>query len=59
MWDKQWVVAYFWKLLSVRVMRTPEFLLEEETVSVGRFLNKLPGPEAEVLREPVYIAEDK
>jgi len=23
------------------------------------FLNKLPGPEAEVLRESVYVAEDK
>lgn len=40
-------------------MGTPEFLLEWETVSVGRFLNKQPGPEAGNSKESAYVAEVK
>ena len=40
-------------------MGTPEFLLEWETVSVGRFSLTSYLGQAEVLRESVYVAEDK
>lgn len=30
-----------------------------ELFLLGEFLNKLPGPEAEVLGEPVCLADDK